>query len=178
MPAVDRRQDQPATRFQPRAQVSERRGWIGEMLHREARQDHVERARREGIGLRAQVDRRELVQVGQGVRRRCMDVRADEPSDTRSVGGQGRCAAAACVQRDDLLGRSRRPRERPVQGFVDQFPCGRSDSTPGKDRRSAGSPHHAVAVLASVTPCDSSQRSASMAAFEPSPAAVTACRYR
>jgi len=34
--------------------------------------------------------------------------------------------------------------------------------------------YQAAAVRTSVTPCDSSQRSASMAALQPSPAAVTA----
>jgi len=37
-------------------------------------------------------------------------------------------------------------------------------------------PHHAVAVRTSVMPRDSSQRSASIAALQPSAAAVTACR--
>ena len=36
--------------------------------------------------------------------------------------------------------------------------------------------YQAVSVLASVMPCDSSQRSASIAAMQPSPAAVTAWR--
>src|SRR4029079_17145120 len=40
--------------------------------------------------------------------------------------------------------------------------------------RSQGDGHQAVAVEASVIPCDSSQRSASIAALQPSAAAVTA----
>ena len=37
-------------------------------------------------------------------------------------------------------------------------------------------PYQFVAVEASISPTDASQRSASMAALQPSPAAVTACR--
>ena len=36
--------------------------------------------------------------------------------------------------------------------------------------------HQLVAVDASISPTDASQRSASIAALQPSPAAVTACR--
>ena len=45
-------------------------------------------------------------------------------------------------------------------------------------RAPAAHPYQAVVVAASVMPWDSSQRSASMAALQPSAAAVTACLYR
>jgi branched-subunit amino acid ABC-type transport system permease component len=52
------------------------------------------------------------------------------------------------------------------------------DDTIGEIASSIASFNQAVDVAASVIPCDSSQRSASIAALHPSAAAVTACRYR
>ena len=96
---------------------------------------------------------------------------------------------------DGLEGRrdglSRGPRPRPAatrMGLGDDMNDKEGSSSDGGRRppgccaarrgapRLAGTPYQAVAVVASLIPWASSQRSASIAALQPSPAAVTAWR--
>ena len=152
------------------------------MLEREARQDQVERAGCERVARPAQVDDCELIEVWEGLIG-CVDVRPDQPPDPRTERAELGDAPAACVEDGD-----RPPRpidtglsvgDRVVERRLDQARDGRRDTEAFDDRLAALGRHavyQAVAVAASVIPCASSQRSASIAALQPSPAAVTACR--
>ena len=62
---VDGDEDERATRPQPAADAGEGGRRVGEVLDREARQDDVERGRREGVRLAAQVGLDEVVEMGQ-----------------------------------------------------------------------------------------------------------------
>ena len=68
--------------------------------------------------------------------------------------------------------------DRVIERLVHEAADGRADSQPGQEGEAPGfgHPYQAVAVAASMMPWASSQRSASMAALQPSAAAVTACR--
>ena len=175
---VHGRDDERSARPEPAVEVPERRSGVGEMLHREVRQHDLERAFGERCAVAAQVDGRELVEIGER-RRRGMDVDANEAIDPVAERDQRRRPSATGVEHRDVPGRARR------RGIDRRPEC--SLQTRG-DRRLDAEPldqvvasslrggHQAVAVAASVMPCDSSQRSASMAALQPSAAAVTACR--
>ena len=117
-----------------------------------------------------------------------MDIHPHQPCDAGAEGGQGADAAAAGIE-DDGTGRR--------QGVVDEVVqdlCGgraqaqaRQDGEPTRgtsDVRGApparqaadGAGTDAVGAAGVMGSTVSSQRSASMAAWQPSPAAVTACR--
>ena len=82
---------------------------------------------------------------------------AYRPHDER---GRARAACAWLQVRGDLIGKGfMRPRRMSNGGVC-----------------FSASAYHAVDVAASAMPCDSSQRSASIAALQPSAAAVTAWR--
>ena len=178
--AVDRRDDQPATGPQPAAEIAEGGLRVGEVLDGEAREDDVERRGRERRAVRAEVDRGELIEVGQRARRRRMDVGADEACDAGPEGLQLRDTAAAGVEDREPTGlEAGRGVKRRLELALDDLGGRRPDAQPGKDREPAALPgwhYQAVAVDVSAMPCDSSQRSASIAALQPSPAAVTAWR--
>ena len=99
-------------------------------------------------------------------------------SVVRNLEGRDAHGAAAVRRgagaRPDRM-RDGRPGDRLVQRDADQRLDGRLDAEAGQEVEASRS-YHAVAVAASVMPCDSSQRSASIAALQPSAAAVTACR--
>ena len=108
-----------------------------------------------------------------------MDVGAHEPVDPWPERAQCRDPPAARVERRDrarpaLLGGV----DRVVERLVDERSDRRPDPQPREEGKTPGFGHsyQAVEVAASVMPWASSQRSASMAALQPSPAAVTACR--
>ena len=108
-----------------------------------------------------------------------MDVRTDQAGDPWTEGAEGRDPAAARVERRYRPGRARFGHfDGAFQRLVDQAPDGGLDPQPGQQGESPGfgHPHQAVEVTASVMPCASSQRSASIAALQPSAAAVTAWR--
>ena len=168
MATIDGGDDKASTGPEPATEVAERRRGVSEMLHGEVRQDHVEGRRRERGRIGTQVDGGELVEVGERARKRRVDIGADESGDAGAEVAEGGSAPAAGVQDGDaarrctgLSGGDRLLEQAPNQ-LVD---VGRSSGA-----------HHADAVLASAIPCDSSHRSASIAARQPSPAAVTAWR--
>jgi hypothetical protein len=84
--AVDGRDHQPAAGPQPAAEDAESRLRVGEMLDGEAREDHIERRGRECIAICAEVDRGELVKMGQCAGRRWVNVGADEARDAGPEG--------------------------------------------------------------------------------------------
>ena len=148
------------------------------MFQGETGQHHVKRCLGKGIWRAAQVDDRELVEVGEWHRRR-VDVGPDQAFNPWPEAAQRRDAAAARVEdrdptRSPLLGRADRVIERLADEGTDRGP----DAQPRKKGEPPGLVHayRAVEVAASVMPWASSQRSASIAALQPSPAAVTACR--
>ena len=75
------------------------------MLEREARQDQVERARCERVARSAQVDDRELIEVGEGLIR-CVDIRAYQPPDPRTERAELGDAPATCVEDRDQTPRA------------------------------------------------------------------------
>ena len=98
------------------------------------------------------------------------------------MAGQGGAAAAAGIEDHDrgrrsALGRARRlgASERPAEGRADQVACAQLKPEPTECRLAAIA-HQAAVAGASTAPCSSSQRSASIAALQPSPAAVMAWR--
>ena len=108
-----------------------------------------------------------------------MDVGADQSTNSRTEGAQRGDAPAASVQGSDRA----RPAlfcgtDRVVKRFVHERSDRRPDPQPVQEGEAPGLGHsyQAVEVAASVIPSASSQRSASMAALQPSPAAVTAWR--
>ena len=148
------------------------------MLQREVRQDDVEGFTGESVRRTAQVDDRELVEVGER-RGRLVDVRADEAIDARSERPQCRNPAAAGIEHRDRARRSSLGGgDGTVERLVNQGSERRADPQPGQEGEAPSLSHayQAVEVAASVMPWASSQRSASMAALQPSPAAVTAWR--
>ncbi len=110
MAPIDRRRDQDPAGPEPAPQVREGRRRIGEVLEREARQDEIERAIGKSAGIGAQVDDRELVEMGQGSAR-LVDVGANQAGDPRPEGAEGGDTAATGVECGDGSRRalSRRP---------------------------------------------------------------------
>ncbi len=153
---------------------------IGEVLDGKDRGRDVDASVRDRERTGAEVGDEELVDVGTLVAWR-MDVDADETPDPGPNRSEGRPLAAPGIEGDE--GPSGGRRLDPVEGGLEplakegaEAPLGRravSSVAVGSVPRVA---HHAVAVAASTMPRDSSQRSASMAALQPSPAAVTAWR--
>jgi hypothetical protein len=175
---VDRGQHEEATRSEPSTDGPERRGRILEVLDRERRQRHIETGVGERVAVPAQVRDRELVEPRQRHGGR-VDIDAHEPRDAGPERNELTEAAAARVE-----GRGVTVGECLVQEPRDHLVGGRPQPEPWQDpdtrRRPCGrrGRHQAVAVADSAIPWDSSHRSASMAALQPSPAAVTAWRYR
>ncbi len=101
-------------------------------------------------------------------------IRAKERDDLA-----GRLAAPLLGDGDEIAGRAAAERAThaaaaaPSATTTGAARCGSTRRGPGAPARER---HQAVAVAASVIPWASSQRSASMAALQPSAAAVTACR--
>ena len=201
MPAVDGRDDQRSARSQPRGEVREGSQRRDKVLDGERAERQVERPGSEGITVAAQVDRRELVEVGRRRRRRRVEVDPDEAADAGAEPRQRRGPTAARVEhgeratatsrraaiaRDGLLDRLGAPRDRlgalrVRQGALEHPAQRRPDARTGAPPREDGLPrgHQPAATTAgAASACSSSQRSASMAARQPSPAAVTAWRYR
>ncbi len=179
--AVHGGKDQHATRSKPAAEMLDGRRRVVEMLDREGREDHVEGLGRKRIAIDAQVDGRELVQVGERARFRGMDVGADEALDPGPISLQVRDPAAARVEDGDARAVTVPcPRLTSVERLIErrghQLIGRRGLARIGQDREASRlrGIHHAPAVVASLIPSDSSQRSASMAALQPSAAAVTA----
>jgi hypothetical protein len=111
--------------------------------------------------------------------RRLVDVGADQAIDARSERAQSRDPSASRVERRH--GSRRPPLGRPdgaVKRLVYEGSDGWVDPQPLQEGEPPGLRHtyQAVEVAASVMPCASSQRSASIAALQPSAAAVTAWR--
>lgn len=110
-----------------------------------------------------------------------MDVGSDESPDPRPERPQRGYAAAPGIERGN---RTERPplssRDRLIERRLNQYSDRWIDPEPWQEGEAPGlgHPHQAVEVAASVIPCASSQRSASIAALQPSAAAVTAWRYR
>ena len=196
MAAVDGRQDECPSGTQPAGQVGEGRGRVAEVLHGEGAEHDVEGRRREGVRARAQVRRDELVEVGERALHRRVDVDADKPADSAPVRRKRRMPAAAGVEGDDHRGAvgARRVETRRagglgvadgiIEGGAEDLGETRREAQPPERRLAAArarlvagaTAHHADAVTASTIPCSSSQRSASIAARQPSPAATTAWR--
>ncbi len=113
-----------------------------------------------------------------------MDIDAHDAREARPERREGRAAATACIERGHC-----RPRvtcaiviglgsvDRDAQSLSKEVGNVREEPQPAEQRLASGPvDHQAVAVTASTIPCSSSQRSASMAALQPSPAAVIAWR--
>ena len=108
-----------------------------------------------------------------------MDVGSHEPLDPGpELAQRGDTPAAGIEDRDDTDERTSASAMAESSALRTRTLDGRFDAQPGaaRESRGFGHPYQAVAVAASVIPSASSQRSASMAALQPSAAAVTAWR--
>ncbi len=122
----------------------------------------------------AEVGAHERVQVGHRAGGRIVQIGAGEPADPVTVAPQGRAHATAGVQHVWCPAVRQGAGFEVGEGLVEKGGAKvREGGSRTGDFEEAGL-HQAVAVAASAMPCDSSQRSASMAALQPSPAAVTA----
>ena len=180
MRSIDGGDDQPGARPQPAVDDAEGGHRVGEVLDREGRERQVEGPFGKGVGVAAQVGDVELVEPFEGACR-LVDVHADEPADALPERAQLAEPAAARVER-----RGASVGERLVKPLLDDVLRGRYETQAPRDPRIGGNcggavgllrdRHHAVAVADWLMPSLSSQRSASIAALQPSPAAVTAWR--
>jgi hypothetical protein len=119
--------------------------------------------------------------VWHGPRRRFVEIDTDDPAEAWSVPGEDGLSPAAGIERvhHGVAGTSISglgPGDHVVHSIPDDLGDRGPEAQSREEAVTAPGAHHAVAVAASVMPSDSSQRSASMAALQPSPAAVIACR--